>query len=80
MAKRKTKAVRKSAKAAPKRKVQAKKKAPARKVAAATPARPAVQRAGPDQKKFVLGEDRIPRRWYNIAADLPKAQIGRAHV
>ena len=73
MAKRRAKAVRKSASAAPKRKVQAKKKAPSRKPAAATPARPAVLRAGPDQKKFVLGEDRIPRRWYNIAADLPKA-------
>ena len=24
-------------------------------------------------KKFLLGEDRIPKRWYNIAADLPEA-------
>jgi tryptophan synthase beta chain len=24
-----------------------------------------------DRTKFVLGEDRIPRSWYNIAADLP---------
>src|ERR687893_1550399 len=24
------------------------------------------------QTKFVLGEDRIPRSWYNIAADLPE--------
>jgi len=24
-----------------------------------------------DEKKYVLGEDRIPRAWYNIAADLP---------
>lgn len=24
-------------------------------------------------KKFLLGEDRIPKRWYNIAADLPVA-------
>ena len=25
------------------------------------------------QKKFTLGEDRIPKRWYNLQADLPKA-------
>ena len=25
----------------------------------------------PDQLKYLLPEDRIPRRWYNIAADLP---------
>jgi len=24
-------------------------------------------------KKFLLGEERIPKRWYNIAADLPQA-------
>src|SRR6187397_2348823 len=27
--------------------------------------------AEPGQTKFVLDEDRIPRAWYNIAADLP---------
>ena len=25
------------------------------------------------QTKFLLPEDRIPRQWYNIQADLPKA-------
>ena len=29
--------------------------------------------AGPRQTKFVLDEGRIPRSWYNIAADLPEA-------
>ena len=29
--------------------------------------------AGPRQTKFVLDESRIPRSWYNIAADLPEA-------
>jgi tryptophan synthase beta chain len=29
--------------------------------------------AGPRQTKFVLDESRIPRAWYNIAADLPEA-------
>ena len=24
-----------------------------------------------DTKKYVLGEDRIPKAWYNLAADLP---------
>ena len=28
--------------------------------------------AGPRQTKFVLDESRIPRSWYNIAADLPE--------
>ena len=23
------------------------------------------------QKKYLLGEERIPRRWYNIAPDFP---------
>ena len=27
--------------------------------------------AAPNQKKILLGEGRIPRNWYNIAADLP---------
>src|SRR5512133_604231 len=27
--------------------------------------------ADPQQTKFVLDESRIPRSWYNIAADLP---------
>ena len=27
--------------------------------------------SNPTRTKFVLGEDRIPRAWYNIAADLP---------
>src|ERR1044071_10167356 len=26
-----------------------------------------------DRTKFTLDEDRIPRAWYNIAADLPEA-------
>src|SRR5215831_6916212 len=29
--------------------------------------------ADPQQTKFVLDESRIPRAWYNIAADLPVA-------
>ena len=28
--------------------------------------------AGPRQTKYVLDESRIPRSWYNIAADLPE--------
>ena len=26
----------------------------------------------PDNVKYLLAEDRIPRAWYNIAADLPQ--------
>lgn len=29
----------------------------------------------PDQIKYVLGEDDIPRTWYNLAADLPSAPM-----
>jgi tryptophan synthase beta chain len=75
MARRKAKPVRKAATTS--RAKSAKKPAPAKRKAA-TEARPAprkvaVPRASPDQKKFILGEERIPKRWYNIAADLPKA-------
>ena len=31
----------------------------------------------PRQTKFVLDESRIPRAWYNIAADLPVAAAAR---
>ena len=31
-----------------------------------------------DQVKYQLGEDRIPRAWYNIVADLPAAAAGAA--
>src|SRR4026208_180564 len=33
----------------------------------------------PRQTKFVLDESRIPRAWYNIAADLPVAQYPPLH-
>src|SRR3954470_16408350 len=26
-----------------------------------------------EQTKFLLGEDRIPRHWYNVRADMPNA-------
>ena len=32
----------------------------------------------PRRTKFVLDEDRIPRAWYNIAADLPVAAAAAA--
>jgi tryptophan synthase beta chain len=37
------------------------------------PRKVTVLRATPNRKKFTLSEERIPKRWYNIAADLPKA-------
>ncbi len=43
--------------------------APARKVAAAK--KPSAARLSPHQRKFMLDEERIPKRWYNIMADLP---------
>jgi tryptophan synthase beta chain len=33
-------------------------------------AKPAIKRSA-DQRKFLLGEERIPKAWYNIMADLP---------
>jgi tryptophan synthase beta chain len=62
----------KVAKAKPAKKAIARKPAPKAKTAA-TPKKVAVVKTSPDQRKFVLGEDRIPKRWYNINADLPKA-------
>ena len=35
------------------------------------PKKVAVLKTSPNQRKFQLGEERIPRSWYNIAADLP---------
>jgi tryptophan synthase beta chain len=67
-AKAKAKPVKKSAakrKVAPRTKPAAKAKPAPKKVT--------VLKASPSQKKFTLAEDRIPKRWYNIAADLPKA-------
>jgi tryptophan synthase beta chain len=67
------------AKRKPARKVKAKvtaaKARPGNKAAARkpAPARVAQLKTSPDQRKFVLGEDHIPKRWYNINADLPKA-------
>ncbi len=61
-AKAKKKAV--SAKAAPKKQ----KKKPAPKAAA----KPAIIKSPKDTVKFLLPEERIPKRWYNIQADLPK--------
>ena len=55
----------KAKKAAP-----AKKKSPARKAKAA-PKKLTVLKTSPNQKKFLLDEERIPKSWYNIAADLP---------
>jgi tryptophan synthase beta chain len=58
---------------APKRVVNARKpakpsrKAPARKAAAARP----VRISAASDRKIILGEERIPKRWYNIMADLP---------
>jgi tryptophan synthase beta chain len=60
------KAKRESAKKTSKKAVKARAK-PARKVAAKKP----VARPATNTRKFMLGEDRIPRRWYNIMADLP---------
>ena len=34
----------------------------------------------PRRTKFVLDEDRIPRAWYNIAADLPVARRRRRSI
>jgi tryptophan synthase beta chain len=34
---------------------------------------------GPKRTKFILDEDRIPRAWYNIAADLPFPQFPPLH-
>ena len=55
------KMAKKPAKAA--RKVASTKKAAAKK--------PAAARVSASQHKFMLGEERIPKRWYNIMADLP---------
>ena len=46
----------------------ARKVAPAKKAAAK---KPAAARVSASQHKFMLGEERIPKRWYNIMADLP---------
>ena len=32
------------------------------------------------QTKFLLDERQMPKYWYNIQADLPQPEIGRAHV
>ena len=72
----KAKKLRKPAKAKPAKKA-VKKAAPAAKKPAVTakakpaPKKIAVRRAGPNQRKFILGEERIPKSWYNLAADLP---------
>ncbi len=34
-------------------------------------AKPARKNISPNQHKFILGEEHIPKRWYNIMADLP---------
>jgi len=50
---------------------------PAKKILAAkkkpAPKKLTVLKVNPNQKKFILGEERIPKTWYNITADLPKA-------
>ena len=65
-------AKRKAVKAKPAKKkvVKAIRKA-AKAIRKAAPKKLTVLKASPNQKKFTLGEERIPRRWYNIAADLP---------
>jgi tryptophan synthase beta chain len=71
------KATKKSAKAAKKlaaKTIKALKKDHAGKMAhkakARVAAKPAVKRS-PDQRKYLLSEDHIPKAWYNIMADLP---------
>jgi tryptophan synthase beta chain len=50
----------------------ARKAAPVRQAAKKTaPKKPAAARVSASQRKFMLGEERIPKRWYNIMADLP---------
>ncbi len=61
------KAKKKTAKKIVKAKV-AKKLAPKKK----SPAKPAIIKSPKDTVKFQLPEERIPKRWYNIQADLPK--------
>jgi tryptophan synthase beta chain len=57
VAKRKTKKVVKAAKRVAPKKV--------------SKARPATQRMAPGTRKIITGEERIPKAWYNIMADLP---------
>ncbi|HLF21738.1 MAG TPA: hypothetical protein VI582_04495, partial [Aestuariivirga sp.] len=75
MARRKARPARKAATKS--RAKPVKKAAPAKRKAAAkakpAPRKVTVLRATPNRKKFTLSEERIPKRWYNIAADLPKA-------
>jgi tryptophan synthase beta chain len=76
MAKKSSKKAMKPIKKAAKRPVSkaARKPPSAKKVAKKKPApksAPAAARVSPSQRKFVLGEERIPKRWYNIMADLP---------
>jgi tryptophan synthase beta chain len=69
MAKSKTSSARKSKSTKPAKKTAA--KAPARKMKPVV-TKVAILHASPSRKKFTLAEERIPKRWYNIAADLPK--------
>jgi tryptophan synthase beta chain len=62
------KAVKAVKRAAPK-KITAKKKVAAKKKTA--PKKLSVARMPADTRKFTLGEERIPKGWYNIMADLP---------
>jgi tryptophan synthase beta chain len=67
----KKKAARKSVKA--KAKVRAKAKpVPKKKSAPKTASKPAIIKSPKDTVKFQLPEERIPKQWYNIQADLPK--------
>jgi predicted alternative tryptophan synthase beta-subunit len=72
-AKKKT-AAKKSAKEAAKKAVKANKKAAPKKVAAKKKSRPkkiTVAKVPAGTRKIQMGEDRIPKAWYNIMADLP---------
>jgi tryptophan synthase beta chain len=59
--------------AATKAVTKSKVKAPAKPAAKASlkAEAPVVAKLSPSTRKFMMGEDRIPKRWYNIMADLP---------
>ena len=74
------KASKKTAKKAAKKQVKAAKRAapkkasakkPAKKTAKAAPKKIAIARVPAGTRKIQMGEERIPKGWYNIMADLP---------
>ena len=67
-AKKSTAKAKKTTKAKPKKKVTAAKRAAPKKKSST---KIAVARAAAGTRKFAMGEERIPKAWYNIMADLP---------